>query len=222
MKLDQKSLQSAFLKIDQPYLVLTIIVFHVAGLIGFYNSASHALFLTLVPWHLLLMLAIVGGSHRPADLKFLIFTLLIYIAAMIIEWEGVNSKALFGYYTYSNVLGSKMDGAPFCIGVNWFLLIYSTGVVMKKSRVRSMVIRVICGALLLVLLDLLIEPVAMNLHYWYWFNNNVPFRNYVAWFVVSAAMLTVFELFKFKKQGIVAPIFLLVQFIFFACLCLTL
>jgi putative membrane protein len=217
LKINQYSLT----KIDQLNLVIVVVVFHLVGLIGFYSPLSHGLFLQLVPWHLLLMLAVIGGAHRPADLKFLAFAVIIYILGMFVEWEGVNTKVLFGHYIYSYVLGSKMDGVPYSIGVNWFLLVYSTGVVMKKSRVRSVIIRVLCGALLLVLLDVLIEPVAVKLNYWTWIDGVIPFKNYLSWFIVSAVMLTIFELFKFKKQGVVAPVFLLVQFLFFAILWLT-
>jgi putative membrane protein len=217
LKLNKQTLP----KTDQLYLLLVIIAFHFVGLIGFYSSFSHSLFLLLVPWHLLLMLAVVGGSHRPADLKFLLFAAIIYVGGFFVEWEGLHAKVLFGDYGYTNILGNKLDSVPLCIGINWFLLIYSTGITMKKSRIRSMTIRIICGALLLVVLDILIEPVAIKLGYWYWMNNIIPFRKYVTWFGVSAAMLTVFELFKFKRQGIVAPVFLLVQFIFFAVLWLT-
>lgn len=188
------------------------------GLIGFYSSFSHTLFLVLVPWHLLLMLAVVGGSHRPADAKFLLFVAIIYMLGMFVEWESVNNVFLFGDYSYGTVLGAQMGGVPFCIGLNWFVLTYSAGVVMQKSRIRSMFIRVICGAFILVLLDILIEPVAMRSYYWYWAHEKIPFENYASWFLVSAVMLTIFELFKFKKQGAVAPVFLLTQFVFFAVL----
>jgi len=199
-------------------LIAVVILFHFVGLIGLYSSFSHTLFLELIPWHLLLMLAVVGGSHRPADLKFLSFVLLIYCLGMYVECTSVNYYFLFGDYTYGDIMGSKIDGVPLCIGINWFLLTYSAGIIMKKSRVRSMVIRVICGALILVALDYLIEPVAMQSHYWYWKNGTVPFENYASWFLVSAVMLAIFELFKFKKQGPVAPVFLLTQFVFFAVL----
>ncbi len=125
---------------------------------------------------------------------------------------------LFGDYTYSDVLGVKLDGVPLIIGVNWFLLVYSTGILMKRARVRSAIIRVILGALLLVLLDAFIEPVAVRYNYWRWDHDIIPFENYASWFLVSAVMLAIFELFKFKKQSVVAPVFLLVQFLFFIIL----
>jgi putative membrane protein len=109
---------------------------------------------------------------------------------------------------------------PLIIGLNWFLLTYSTGVLMDRSRLKSMFFRIITGALLLVLLDVLIESIAMRLDYWRWANAVIPVKNYICWFFASACMLLIFELFRFKKQSIVAPVLLLTEFIFFGLLCL--
>jgi len=214
LKLNNYSLS----KDDQQKIIITVVAFHVVGLIGLFLSFTHGLFLQLVPWHLLFMLAIVCGSHRPTTGGFFAFAGIIYVLAYLAEWVGVNTKDLFGDYKYSDVLGVKLDGVPFIIGVNWFLLVYSTGILMKRARVRGAVLRVILGALLLVLLDAFIEPVAVRYNYWRWDQDIIPLKNYVSWFFVSAVMLGIFELFKFKKQSIVAPVFLLVQFLFFIVL----
>lgn len=203
---------------EQKALVILIIIFHAVGLIGFAVPTLYSLFLELVPFHLLLMLVIVAGSHRPADGAFFLFAVIIYIAGFSIEWIGVHGEWFFGKYKYGPTLGTQLDDVPLCIGVNWFLLIYSTGILMRMSRVRNIVARVLTGALILVLLDVFIEPIAMQLNYWHWAGNVVPFENYVAWFLVSVVFLFVFEKFQFKKQGMVAPAFLLTQFAFFIVL----
>jgi len=89
---------------------------------------------------------------------------------------------------------------------------------MQLIRVKNIFTRVITGALILVLLDVLIEPVAMKFDYWHWAGNVIPIENYACWFLVSALMLYLFERFDFKKQSIVAPVFLLMQFLFFIVL----
>jgi putative membrane protein len=152
--------------------------------------------------------------------KFILFALLIFAGSIILEWIGVHKNLIFGNYSYGPTLGLKVDEIPLIIGVNWFLLIYSAGVLMQRTRIRSILIRVIVGAIILVLLDLIIEPVAQHLGYWHWANNSVPLKNYLGWFLVSGVMLFVFEKFGFRKQGMVAPVLLLVQFVFFMVLLL--
>jgi putative membrane protein len=115
-------------------------------------------------------------------------------------------------------MGLKIFDIPLTIGINWFLLIYAAGVTMQRSRLKSMAPRVIVGALLLVLLDLLIEPIAIRFDYWHWADNIIPFKNYYCWLLVSAVMLFVFEKFGFKKQSIAAPVLMVTEFVFFGVL----
>jgi putative membrane protein len=205
---------------EKSLLILVIILFHVVGLIGFAVPAMRPLFLQIVPWHILLMLVVIICSHRPLEGKFILFALFIFIASFLLEWIGVHRGWIFGNYSYGGTLGYKLDAIPLIIGINWFLLIYSTSILMQRSRIRSIFIRVVIGALVLVLLDLIIEPVAMHFDYWHWASGIIPLKNYLGWFLSSAVMMFVFEKFNFSKQSIVAPVFLVVQFVFFMVLLL--
>jgi len=203
----------------QSTLIIIIILFHVVGLIGFAIPSLRPLFLKIVPWHLLLMLVVLIISHKPLTDRFLLGAI-IFIAALITEWIGIHTSWLFGNYAYGDTLGFKIDGVPLTIGINWFLLIYSAGVLLDRSRIKNSYTRIIIGALLLVLLDVLIEPIAIKFNYWHWAGNGIPLKNYACWFLLSALMLFVFEQFKFKRQSLVAPVFLLTQFVFFIVLLL--
>jgi putative membrane protein len=195
-----------------------IVLFHVVGLVGLLLPALRPLFLQIVPFHLLLMLLVIFFSHNLIDEKYLGFIVITYVLGFTAEWIGVHKGWLFGNYAYGKTLGTKLLDIPLTIGVNWFLLIYAAGVTMKLSRIRSQWARIILGALMLVWLDLLIEPVAIRFDYWHWANNVIPFKNYVGWFIVSGLMLWIFEQFNFRKQSWVAPLLLLVQFVFFGIL----
>jgi len=203
---------------EQALLIFVIIIFHVVGLIGFAVQAMRPLFLEIVPWHMLLMLVVIVCSHRPMEGKFILFALIIFICGVAFEWIGVHKNWIFGNYSYGATLGFKLAAIPLIIGVNWFLLIYSAGVLMQRTRIRSLFTRVVIGAAILVLLDVIIEPVAQHFDYWHWKDSVIPLKNYLGWFLVSAVMLFVFEKFGFKKQNMVAPVLLLVQFVFFMVL----
>jgi putative membrane protein len=198
--------------------IIVIILFHVVGLVGFFLPSLTPIFLRLVPFHLLLMLVVLIVNHYRPEEKFWGFALIIFLGGIIAEWIGVHKHWLFGNYNYGQTLGTKVFDIPLMIGVNWFMLVYGIGVLMERSRLRSRLARILTGALLLVVLDLLIEPVAIKFDYWSWADNAIPLKNYLCWFGVSAVFLYVFELFKFKQQSIVAPVLILVQFVFFALL----
>ena len=172
----------------------------------------------IVPWHLLLMLAVITLGHQSFSDRFMLFVLAIFLLGFGLEWLGVHKYGLFGDYNYGKTLGVKLFDIPIMIGINWFLLVYATGVTMQRSRLKSAFFRVITGALVLVVLDIFIEPVAVKFDYWHWANNTIPLKNYICWFFVSAAMLYVFELFNFKKQSVAAPVLLATEFVFFGVL----
>lgn len=198
--------------------VSIILIFHTVGLIGLILPFTRQLFLHVVPFHLLLMLAVIILNHKPINKPFIFFFLIICILGVGAEWNGIHTHRLFGNYTYGDTLGFKLSGVPLIIGCNWFMLIYSTGVLLRRSCLESFILRAITGALLLVLLDSLIEPVAVQFDYWHWANSIIPLTNYICWFGVSFLMLLVFEVFRFKQQSIVAIVFLLAQFAFFGLL----
>jgi putative membrane protein len=198
--------------------VWIVVIFHLVGLAGLYFAPTKPYFLHLVPFHLWLMALIVVFNHDYVNSKFLAFVCIIIAAGWLIEYAGVHTGNLFGDYTYGHTLGFRLSGIPVLIGINWFVLVYAAGVAMRKLKIWSMFLRIIGGATLLVVLDFLIEPVAMRLDYWHWDGNEAPLQNYACWFAVSAVLLFVFEQFKFTKQSMVAPSILICQFIFFAAL----
>ncbi len=198
--------------------IATIIIFHLIGIIGLSMPSLRSYFLSFVPWHLLIMFVILFFNHRYIDEKLVLFAAIIFILGYAIEWAGVHTHWLFGDYRYGQTLGIKISGAPLIIGINWLLLTYSTGVLMQRTRLKSAAARVLLGAILLVVLDLLIEPIAIKFNYWHWTNHTAPLTNYACWFLISGVMLMLFEVFRFKKQGLVAPVFLICQFIFFLIL----
>jgi len=202
----------------QKKLTELIITFNVTGMIGFIIPATQHLFMALVPWHLLLMSVFMVMSHEQLNGKFVLFLILIYIPTFFAEWIGVHTHLLFGNYFYGSTMGYKLGGIPIIMGITWFLLIYSTGTAMQQLGMRNVLLRVITGSAILVLLDMLIEPIAMRFDYWHWVGDIVPLKNYWGWLLVSVIMLFVFEAFRFKKQSMVAPVLLLMQFVFFGVL----
>lgn len=195
-----------------------IIIFHLVGLVGLSIPATQSFFLKLVPYHLLLMMVIVFFTHDGTRTKLTLFFILLFVAGFAVEWIGVHTGLIFGNYSYGSVLGLKLNAVPLIIGVNWFLLIYATGVALQYSRINYSWLRIPVGAFILVLLDMLIEPVATRLGYWHWQGNIIPLKNYGCWFIISAALLLVFQIMRFKKQSMVGVVLLVSQFIFFMAL----
>lgn len=206
----------------QKKLTELIITFNMVGMIGFIIPATQHIFMALVPWHLLLMGIFMATSHEQVGGKFLLFLIIVCAFTFFAEWVGVHTRLIFGNYYYGQTMGSKLWDIPVIMGITWFLLIYGAGVTMQWLGIRNMLLRVVIGSVILVLLDMLIEPIAMRFDYWHWAGGIVPLKNYWGWLLVSVIMLFTFEAFRFKRQSVVAPVLLLMQFVFFGVLNLVL
>ncbi len=198
--------------------IALIIIFHLVGLIGFVNEPLVDVFKRLVPLHLLLMLGIILWNNLSWNKHFIQFTIIVYVGSFLVEMLGTNTGLIFGDYGYGNTLGYKLWNTPLMIGVNWFILVYSAGCALTRLKLHSQVVFAGIGASILVLLDLLIEPVAMRFDYWQWSGNEIPLQNYLAWWMLSFIFMLIFNRLHFNKQNIVAVSLLIVQFLFFILL----
>jgi len=102
------------------------------------------------------------------------------------------------------------------IGVNWFLLVYVTGAACLS--ISNNFIAAIISSLMMVLLDFLIEPVAIKLDFWTWQSDHIPVSNYLGWFAVALLIQLIYRLSTFDKKNSIAIFLLLCLAIFFGIL----
>jgi bisanhydrobacterioruberin hydratase len=195
-----------------------IVLFHAVGLTGFLIPGTIDLFIKLVPFHLLLMVFLLIMSQQDRRKGFWLFVAITYVSSFIMEMIGTNTGAIFGRYTYGDTLGIKVAATPLLIGVNWIILIYSVGTMLSTLNKWKPLVNSLVGALILVLLDILIEPVAVHFDYWQWQEHQIPLQNYVAWFIFSFLLLNVYYAISFEKRSRVAIVMIATQFIFFLVL----
>jgi bisanhydrobacterioruberin hydratase len=200
---------------------ILIILFHIVGFVGFTSPALSSDFEKLVPVHLLLMLVLLIVAQRDRGQDFWLFLSGTWLAGFTVELIGVHTGFPFGNYSYGGTLGIKLADIPLMIGVNWILVIFSCGAFVKELGIRNHVLRALTGGLLVTILDFLIEPIAIRFDYWTWTDMAVPFKNYAAWFVVSAILLLFYYKLRFRKYNSAAATLFVVQLLFFLALNLT-
>jgi putative membrane protein len=196
-----------------PFLIL-LTAMYIAGMIGLNNPQTSNLFQWLTPFNLLVSLAILLYFHPQWNRSFIIFCVLTFLTGFFVEVAGVKTGVIFGEYQYETTLGFKMLEVPPLIGVNWLLLIYCVGASFCRTS-QPIYIKVIYGALVMTMLDFLVEPVAIALNMWSWKEAHPPVQNYAAWFIISAVLLTLFHSMKFRKDNPVALWLLVLQICFF-------
>ena len=199
------------------YSKLIFIILYTVGILGFQIDGLSSLFLTLIPSFLLLSLVLLLLSHPVWSLKFALWAGAVVLYGIGIEWLGIKTSAIFGSYHYGDVLGWKVDGVPLIIGVNWLILAYCSKDIADRIF-KHPILTILFAAFLMVFMDFLIEPVAIQLGFWHWPNDTVPLQNYLGWFVVSLVLFSLSAPFKLRWENRSSVVLYLCMLIFFAAL----
>ncbi|REE05902.1 carotenoid biosynthesis protein [Marinoscillum furvescens] len=159
-------------------------VLHIVGAAGTVYPPTRELVVPLTPANLILSVLLLALAHRESFKTFIYFFVWAFSIGMIVEIVGVQTSFPFGEYSYGAVLGWKVLGVPLLIGINWFMLAYTLGDLAGRTTYPPF-IKALLGGAGMALLDFLIEPVAIHLHYWNWASTTVPIQNYLAWFIIG-------------------------------------
>ncbi|MBB6609633.1 carotenoid biosynthesis protein [Pontibacter sp. Tf4] len=197
--------------------LVVLVIFHAVGFWGLQFSGKPVYFQELTPLNLILTNILLFSLHRHWNLTFIVFAFVVTIVGFLAEVLGVHTGLLFGNYSYGNALGTKLWQVPLLIGLNWLLLIYSTGTITNRLN-QPIVVKALAGASLMLLYDFFMEPVAMQYDFWDWKNSHVPFSNYLGWLGLAFVLHLYFHTSAFYKQNPLAPFVYMVQLLFFVAL----
>jgi hypothetical protein len=200
-------------------IVTVLALAYTAGVIGLQLPMLAPFFEPLSPLNLTVSLALLLFYHQDWHPSFKVFALLAIVVGYGVEVIGVHTGLIFGTYAYGNGLGPQLLKVPPVIGLNWLMLAYCCGSVSNKLPI-PVALKVLVAATMMVLLDYFIEPVAVRLDFWTWFDKPIPVQNYVAWWVVSLLLFSVWFAMPFKKENRLAPWLLGFQTLFFLSHCL--
>lgn len=210
--------------------IFTILLFHIAGFPFIVYEPTRSFFLSATPFNLLLSAVLLFWNHEGKAPSFFFFCVAAFAVGFGTEIIGVQTGILFGEYSYGDVLGWKLWGVPFVIGTNWWMCTYCCGIIVhqfytaylpEKSSSTSffhLLFKAFIGSVLMVLLDVVLEPVAVKLGFWQWENNVIPLWNYGTWFMASFVLLLLFYALPFRKENRVAAPLYLTLLLFFAVL----
>ncbi|MCA1949858.1 MAG: carotenoid biosynthesis protein [Treponema sp.] len=157
------------------------------GLWGHLFPITRPFMLLLTPYLLLMC----GGlvfilALREEGAGLLLLALPTFLVTFTLEALGVATGAIFGAYRYGPVLGKHFFNVPPIIGFNWVLVVLGfSRLVWSRFCIRYAPLGAFVTALLCVLFDYIMEPVAVALNYWTWTGGTIPLKNYAAWFLIS-------------------------------------
>jgi len=192
-------------------------VFYVVGLLLFILPNTRQLFVAITPYTLLLVFILVFYFHQKWDKKSILVFSFIGLASYLLEVVGVNTGQIFGDYAYGSGLGFKIAETPLIIGLNWLFLIYATQSIVSL-RFRNPYLKILTGALLMVLYDIVIEFVAPEMRMWKFTGLYPPVQNYVSWFVASVFLHTLVTFSGINTNNKSARSLFVIQLAFFILL----
>lgn len=163
-----------------PYFPLILLLFHAIGFVLFAYGPEAA----KLSWLNILLSAALVFIAESGWRRITIVFAAIFLIGYFVELIGTQTGILFGDYVYGDALGWKVFGVPLIIGVNWFAIVVAAANVARYVPIPK-VFQSGVAAAAAVLLDVLIEPVAMRYDFWSWKNDEIPIVNYICWFILA-------------------------------------
>lgn len=196
-------------------VVLFLIIMYLVGIVGHLVLSTRELMITLTPFTLLLTGGIVAfNSFFRSGMAFIYWGVITYLITFLLEVIGVKTGLVFGGYEYGGALGFRFLEVPVIIGFNWVLVILGA-ISICKSLTKNVFVISLSSALLSVIFDFFLEPVAVRLGYWNWEQIAIPMQNYLAWFIIAFIFSIVLLKVKPDFNKGVSREYFLIQFIFF-------
>jgi putative membrane protein len=205
--------------ISERWIRIILLVLYIVGAVGMLMPSTRAWFVQLSALNLAISFAALIASRKTNRTTFLLFLSLAFIIGITVELIGVHTSYLFGSYYYGNSLGWKWHGVPLIIGLNWGILTVTSTAIIHRLQFNKH-IESILAAILMVLFDYILEPVAIKLDYWHWTEGTIPIYNFICWFGVSYILQLIYQRLKLTEVNKVAESLFLMMFIFFTLLIL--
>lgn len=175
-------------------------------------------FVLLTPFNLIVSISLLIWTHDKWSKKMTFIAILSFLVGFFAEMIGTNTGLIFGNYQYGKTLGFQLGHVPLIIGVNWFMLVYATAAVINQFfEKQNWFVKAISSALLMVGLDIFIEPVAMKYDFWNWENGIIPIQNFIGWFFIALFLLSITHYYTLIKSKTAIVLFI-AQLLFFITL----
>lgn len=197
-----------------------VLLFHITGFVGLAYSDNPEFYLRFTPLTLLLTAFLLFAFQRERGAAFWSFAITVAVLGFTAEVIGVNTGRVFGHYTYGDTLGPKLldaqplVGVPPLIGLNWLVVTYICGVLARYLPLPELA-RTLVAALLMLGLDLCMEPIAGRYDFWHWSAGVIPLQNFRDWFILACIMQMLFNRANFSKFNPLVPLVYLTQLLFF-------
>ncbi len=203
---------------EEKYVIIIFAVFYLVGVIGHILPLTRKIMFNLTPVVLFVSsLVIYFYFESKQKDKFNVWIIGTYLFTFVAEVIGTNTGLLFGKYSYTNNLGFRLMNVPLVIGFNWVIIVLGANLLAQKVK-QNIYITSFIAAVITVVFDIILEPAAIKLQYWSWWNGKIPLFNYITWFVLSFIISFIYNKMEIKSQNKLPIFYILIQVLFFTLL----
>ena len=204
---------------NERWIRIILLILYVVGAVGMLMPSTRTWFVQLSALNLAISFGALILNRKAKPLTFVVFLSIAFVIGISVELIGVHTSYLFGSYFYGNSLGWKWYSVPLIIGLNWGILTVTSSAIIHRFQLNKHV-EAILAAILMVLFDYILEPVAIKLDYWHWTEGQIPVYNFICWMGVSYLLQLIYQRMKLAEVNKVAESLFLMMFIFFTLLML--
>lgn len=177
------------------------------------NPDSYQLSWIFTAFSLILLLIF----HKPYTWSFALSIVTVGMIGWLVEAIGTNTGLIFGGYEYGHSLGPKVFATPLAMIVNWMISVYLITMLLRPKIINIWRLG-FAGAMLMVIYDILLEPVAIRLDMWSWETITPPLQNYVAWFVISFPLVMLLGRSVKNSENPLSLLLFVCQILFFVAI----
>jgi putative membrane protein len=195
-------------------IIAVLAIWHLVGIIGFHSDFFY-LFSILTPLNMMLSFWVLYVTSKKSE-KLKAILLLTYFIGLAVEVIGINTGIPFGTYVYLEGLGPKIMDTPWVMGLNWVVVSWAAVQSASYFSTQSKFYKWAISIVIMLIIDLVMEPVAPDLRMWIFAGSGPGLMNYLGWALTSAVIqiLLVREVDNHKNHTALAII--LLQIIFFS------
>lgn len=136
----------------------------------------------------------------------------LFMFAILIESVALKTGFPYGRFTYTSKAGVILFNlVPVVVPFAWTTILLGCGVITKK--VQKSWKKILCTALLMVVVDGVLDPLAVGLKLWFWYKPGwyygVPLINFVGWLLSALVGVSIlyFSSKEFRSPNIPQTLF---------------
>jgi len=123
--------------------------------------------------------------------------LILSIFSMIIESIGVLTGFPYGFFFYTQYLGPRIGVVPWTVSFGWVPLVIASWALTERllKNQTSILKKAVAGSVIITIFDLVLDPGAVALKFWFWHSPgayyNVPVINFFGWLLSGFTGMTI-------------------------------